>query len=266
MQSLYGAIANYKQKEIMAISVDKVYQKVLALANKEQRGYITPQEFNLFADQAQMDIFEQYFYDLNQTQRTQGTEMDYADLTTNIEEKVSIFEKNDQSMTVAGSSGNFNIGAISDFYRLGTISILYANDGGLNFYTDVEPIRLSELRKYEKSLLAKPTKNTPVYSKFSSDSQPLIFRIYPYPTGGDDVLINYIRKPKSPKWTYVISHNKNALYNPSAIGHQDFELHSSEESTLVFKILQLAGLSIKDYQLSGAASQQEMKTLQQEKQ
>ena len=70
----------------MAISVDTVYQTVLAIANKEQNGYITPQEFNLFADHAQMDIFEQYFYDLNQRQRTQGTEIDYADITTNIEE------------------------------------------------------------------------------------------------------------------------------------------------------------------------------------
>ena len=41
------------------INVDRVYQRVLILANKEQRGYITPQEFNLFANQAQMDIFEQ---------------------------------------------------------------------------------------------------------------------------------------------------------------------------------------------------------------
>ena len=44
------------------VKIDTVYQRVLALANKEQRGYITPQEFNLFANQAQMDIFEQYFY------------------------------------------------------------------------------------------------------------------------------------------------------------------------------------------------------------
>ena len=29
------------------IKVDTVYQRVLAIANKEQRGYITPQEFNL---------------------------------------------------------------------------------------------------------------------------------------------------------------------------------------------------------------------------
>ena len=43
-------------------NVDTVYQRVLALANKEQRGYITPQEFNLLANKAQLIIFEQYFY------------------------------------------------------------------------------------------------------------------------------------------------------------------------------------------------------------
>ena len=50
----------------MSVSVDTVYQRVLAILNKEQRGYVTPQEFNLFANQAQMDLFEQYFYDINQ--------------------------------------------------------------------------------------------------------------------------------------------------------------------------------------------------------
>ena len=43
-------------------NVDTIYQRVLALANKEQRGYITPQEFNLLANKAQLIIFEQYFY------------------------------------------------------------------------------------------------------------------------------------------------------------------------------------------------------------
>ena len=44
------------------ISINRVYQKVLAIANKEQRGYITPQEFNLFADKAQMEIYTGYFH------------------------------------------------------------------------------------------------------------------------------------------------------------------------------------------------------------
>jgi hypothetical protein len=74
------------------ISIDTVYQKVLALANKEQRGYITPQEYNLFADHAQMEIFEQYFYDLDQFQRAPGDSSEYADIITILQDKISQFE------------------------------------------------------------------------------------------------------------------------------------------------------------------------------
>ena len=101
MQSLYGAITNYKLKKIMAISVDRVYQKVLALANKEQRGYVTPQEFNLFADHAQMDIFEQYFYSLNQKQRIPGNQNKSADPVTSIEEKISYFKIRQKALDLA---------------------------------------------------------------------------------------------------------------------------------------------------------------------
>ena len=73
--------------------IDTVYQTVLALANKEQRGYITPQEFNLFARQAQMEIFEQYFYDLNQFKRVPGNQSEYADMIKILEDKISIFYK-----------------------------------------------------------------------------------------------------------------------------------------------------------------------------
>ena len=76
----------------MAISVDTVYQRVLAIANKEQRGYITPQEFNLFANQAQMDIFEQYFYDIGQFDRRNANDTEYSNMVSLLEEKISLFE------------------------------------------------------------------------------------------------------------------------------------------------------------------------------
>ena len=71
----------------MSVNIDTVYQRVLNIANKEQRGYITPQEFNLFADHAQMDIFEQYFYDLNQFGRGKGSSDELADMTDILQEK-----------------------------------------------------------------------------------------------------------------------------------------------------------------------------------
>ena len=56
------------------VSVDTVYQRVLAIANKEQRGYVTPQEFNLIANQAQSEIFEDYFTQMNVAKQAPGNE------------------------------------------------------------------------------------------------------------------------------------------------------------------------------------------------
>ena len=77
----------------MAVSVDTVYQRVLAIANKEQRGYITPQEFNLLANQAQLEIFEQYFYDINQFSRVPGNNTSHSDMLTTLDEKISFFKE-----------------------------------------------------------------------------------------------------------------------------------------------------------------------------
>jgi hypothetical protein len=85
------------------ISIDTVYQKVLALANKEQRGYITPQEYNLFANHAQMEIFEQYFYDINQFNRVPGNSTEYSDMLSVLQEKLNIFEVSVEDISLTGT-------------------------------------------------------------------------------------------------------------------------------------------------------------------
>ena len=76
----------------MAVNVNTVYQTVLLILNKEQRGYITPQEFNDVATQVQLEIFNKYFEDLNQQIRVPQTDLDYADRVLNIDEKLSILK------------------------------------------------------------------------------------------------------------------------------------------------------------------------------
>ena len=110
----------------MAVSINNVYQKVLAIANKEQRGYITPQEFNLFANQAQMDIFEQYFYDKNQYNRLPKDNTPYADLDHLLEEKISIFKKRQQPVTIINQFGDGTLP--NDIYRLDSKVILKDNE------------------------------------------------------------------------------------------------------------------------------------------
>ena len=110
------------------VNIDNVYQKVLAIANKEQRGYVTPQEFNLFADQAQMSIFEQYFYDQSQFLRLPGNDTSYADAVTNLEQKISIFERYDKVFTAVNNYGDVNLDSIIDrLYRIGMVRVDYHN-------------------------------------------------------------------------------------------------------------------------------------------
>ena len=73
---------------------------------------------------------------------------------------------------------------------------------------------------------------------------------------------NYVDKPTTASFDYIVV-NGEALYNST--NSVDFELHESEETELVLKILALAGVSIEDPQLYQIASSEEVKKLQQEK-
>ena len=66
-------------------------------------------------------------------------------------------------------------------------------------------------------------------------------------------------------WTYVVVCER-ALYNANANDAQDFELHPSEETELVLKILTLAGFTLKDPNLLQIAAGEDVKNTQQEKQ
>ena len=75
---------------------------------------------------------------------------------------------------------------------------------------------------------------------------------------------NYIAKPATVKWTYNVV-NDNALYNASASDAQNFELHESEETELVYKILELAGISLNKPGLVQLAGQEDLQGIQNEK-
>tara|TARA_R110000787_G_scaffold66432_7_gene149232 strand:- start:220 stop:909 length:690 start_codon:yes stop_codon:yes gene_type:complete len=229
----------------MAVSIDNVYQKVLAFANKEQRGYITPQEFNLFADQAQMEILEQYFYDINQWSRQHGNDTEYSDMLSLLTEKLSALNVTLPNQTV--TSGVINIPAV--VYKLGSI---FRNDTQV----EIEEVNYNEYKHMRLAPLTKPTLTRPVYVNSTSG-----LNIYPSTITSIDM--SYVKKPTTPNWAYVVVNDKT-LYNANV--SVDFELHSSEESELVYRILAYAGISIKKPELVQVAAQALGSQTQQEKQ
>ena len=235
------------------VNIDTVYQRVLALANKEQRGYITPQEFNLFANQAQMDIFEQYFYDLNQFRRIPGNDTVHSDMVTLLEDKIDFFRiaigQNFTSQFTASGSGFL---LPPNIYRLEMVRI-----GN----TVCERLNAKLYNEARTSPLTSPTTSRPIYTI----------------RGGNTILVNdgnlvnftqssvnmvYIKIPTSVSW------NSNPalpnIYDSST--SVNFELHASEEPSLVLNILKLAGIAMKDPSLYQLGAAEEAKDIQQEKQ
>ena len=246
------------------VNIDRVYQRVLVLANKEQRGYITPQEFNLLANHAQMDIFEQYFYDLNQFRRMNGNDTVYSDMASVLEEKISLFRVYDNVVDVINDFGDVNINEnFDDFYRLELVKVDYQAESGRKV---AELIQVKDQIYINNSPLLKWTTKRPVYINYSVGNAPQRLKIYPYPSQDqnvDRVLISYIKRPALANWGFTVV-GDTALYNQN--NSQHFELHPSEETELVIKILTLAGVVIKDPNLYNIGTGEDNKNIQQEKQ
>tara|TARA_R100001163_G_C5039634_1_gene178073 strand:+ start:175 stop:846 length:672 start_codon:yes stop_codon:yes gene_type:complete len=210
----------------MAINVNNVYQRVLALANKEQRGYITPQTFNLFIEQVQLEIIDQYFYDLNQFQRLKGNDNEYSNIASFIEEKIGYLTK-----TATFQNGD----RPSNFFRLGCV---YNSVGGI-----IEQVTVKEYRAADMLMFTKPTNANPVY--FIKNGN-----IHVKPDPATNPSCDYIERPPKPNWGYVLIDNKPLYHQPYS---NDFVLHESEEPEIVYRVLALAGISIKKPQLTQSA-------------
>ena len=233
------------------VNVNTVYQRVLALANKEQRGYITPQEFNLYANQAQMDIFEQYFYDINQFGRIKGNEKMYSDPIDILEEKIGAYLESVSLDNTSGSGAKNVFDIPDDSYRLSRLNVPTTNQ-------KIEQLSYPKFMESRISPLTAPSLSRPIY--FVREGAIVV-----NPNTIHKIGVNYIRKPNPVKWTYTIINGK-AIFNDSLIGFENFDLDPSEESKVVMKVLALAGITLKDTNLYQIGESKDIKKIQQEKQ
>ena len=239
----------------MAINVDAVYKTVLLILNKEQRGYITPDEFNKTATQVQLDIFEQYFDDLNQQLRVPQADFDYSNRQVDLDDKISIFkclgdcdQDSNDKFDLPDTDELTNATVVYDdtpsageiaFYRLGTVT-----------YDDIEIQRLqrNEFYNIDKSDLTAPSVNFPVYLYESGK-----LNIKP-PTIVSDVSASFIRKPKNVKWAFTQGTVGQYIHDNN--NSTNFELSSSEQVEVITRILFYSGVIIRDPQIVQAAAQE----------
>ena len=230
----------------MAINVNEVYQTVLYILNKEQRGYVTPAEFNKLATQAQLDIFEKYFEDLNQALRMPENDSEYANRVKTIQEKIDIFESSETLGAAKKLSDNVHC--------LGTLE--YPINLPL-----LQPVELQEMTRHDfnlakRSKLTAPTSTFPAFT-ISGDN----ITTAPPSLDGDEITVYFTKKPKDPIWGYTIGQVGEFLYEDSVYneatnpnGSRDFEISAIDKPEIIMSILMYAGVIIRDQQIIQAAA------------
>jgi len=312
--------------------INSVRNTVLSVVNKNNYGYISPSDFNLYAQQAQLEIFEEYFSEYNtlvnkENLRTSGT--GYADLKKGVEEMIDIFSvtnflshnvsntyflpsltttgddyfminkvlcypvilaQGQNTNTVLNSLEDSTATFIADGVAVGdivanlstgaqatvvsvvstTILLLSANiftvfpqDYAVydkSIVNEVERVSHNKITLLTNSLLTAPSDTYPAYTQEAS-----LMTIYPETVSKQgQILSQYIRYPKSPKWTYVTLLNGEPAFDQSQPDYQDFEVPLEDEYRLIQKILQYAGISIREAEVYQFAKVEEREQQQQQ--
>ena len=322
--------------------INTVRATVLSIANKNNYGYITPSDFNLYAKQAQLDIFEDYFYQYNswiikQNARVSGSE--YADILKGLVEVIDSFSETrglttsginlynlpenyylinkinyypnavfSSTTTAAGANTltdtnatftttgtvlpgqfvtNTSLTSVSAGFGAYIVSVdsetqltLSENPFGSaatvgNSYTivttagirEVERVSQNKIFYLNSSSLTSPNISYPAYVLGGANNLLTGNTITVYPEtiiGAGKVLSQYIRYPLDPNWTYSSLTGGEPVFDEGAADYQDFELPDSDEPNLVNKILQYAGVSIRENDIAVFGNIQEQEDNQQQ--
>lgn len=207
--------------------INSVRNTVLFLLNKDNRGFITPSEFDYFAKQAQLEIFEELFDDYSRAvtgQNRRRKALGYGDTVSNIQNDIDVFAKTASLTNIQNSEFSLP----TDLYKL--VNLTYA----------FKPIQEVPIHKYDmlvNSNYTKPSVTHPIYTRQGS-------KVIVNPTSiADAVRCNYVRRPTDPHWGYVTI-SGDPVYN--ADSSTDFEISQPYEPELVIRICKYAGLSIRE--------------------
>jgi len=249
------------------VNINTVYNAVLVITNKDNRGYITPEEFNSLATQAQEAIFASYFMkQMVYETGNAGTnvESDFSNPVLTVAQKIAAFY-NTIELTKTGDIFTYP----TDFYKLGVVNV----NNVVADNTSNEEIKYINL-----SPLTYPVTTQPVYTLTSTG-----VKVYPssITTG---VTIDYLSKPVQPKWGYVMPTASqiasgipnepiydSTQFDPATDSYDtpaksyNFQLDPSEQSELIVRILSYAGVVIKQPDVSqfAMAKEQELTTTEQ---
>jgi hypothetical protein len=238
----------------MFANIRSVYNTLKNLANKDQRGFVTPQIFNQFAYQAQLNIYNSLFRELEQARRSsrQGisAKRDKSRIKQ-VEEDLSVFAKRG---TVSKSNGVFakpvDLSRIISMTTFGSVLLGQSTRTVIDVCYDedkIERILLSDI--------SAPSESAPV-ALVSSD-------IEVFPSQINKISVRYYKIPESRNddATYSASEARPSLDESPGTGvpeDQHFELPAHYEAELAMELAKMIGLNLRDADIVNYSMKEEL--------
>ena len=221
-------------------SIQTVYNTLQDLANKDQQGFVSPVEFNRFAQVAQLNIFNGLFDELKDVKKLSRSGFDPSrdkSRFKRIQEDLAAFST---KATLPKVSGVFNVSNATTASPMARIISMATAGSILLDQSTKKPIEICyDEEKIERILisnLSSPTEEFPI-ALVSED-------IHVFPTSINKIEVRYYKYPEGRTSTGV----RTATMPTYTEGGTsiDFELPEHYVSDLVYEIGKMIGVNLRD--------------------
>ena len=244
-------------------SVNEVYSALKNLANKDERGFITPKVFNTFTTIAQNKIFNDLFNDTIKAKSYRMRNFDAAgdkSFVKRIQEDLAYFSK---ESTLSQSNGVFS--KPDDLARVISMKTAGAYVFGQSTSTPIDVIYdESKIEYILQSDLSAPSATHPVamvsedIEVFPTSIKKVKLRYYKYPEGRN--VSTGARSVLSPRYNATNLGASNEVFDANT--SVDFELPDHYVPQLIVEIGKMIGLNLRDQDVVAYTNGEEQKQKQ----
>lgn len=253
------------------ISISEVYDAVRDLANKDQKGFVTPAVFNALAGVAQQNIYNKMFDWLVKSKSLRRSDNDPArhlstqqqleeDLSYYIEERLlSEIDEEDDLLTIGGvivvepePDEYITIRKPLDIKKIISIRSSDQTRDSVEIVYDAEKIN-----RIVNSNLSAPTEDFPV--AFIKDNK---IHIFPDTMAVDNIVVMFYRQPRSryvfgnnigkadlssyPRYAVLNINQVSGFVIEDASNSRNFDLPEHYKNDLIVEMSKLIGIRLRD--------------------
>ena len=241
------------------MTIDEVYRLVQTFANKEQRGFITPSEFNLLAKQAELELYNKrlsLIKEKNPTRKSQGI---YAEgLTPELAKQDIARFRLLSRRTLSNADASYRgaeVNVNADYIE----SIMHSQDESFNIASNIpiEIVEAKDINQVLRSSLASPSMMYPVaLMSRSSTKGNTVLNVFPENISTIVIYYYHYDNVNTPKWSYATVAGK-PVYDVTS--SRQFSISPRVHGELVIKILEYLGVTIREADVVQYAQGNEVK-------